>query len=83
VTEITSPGVPVNTACARAILPARQRRHRPISIATWSAIAAAISRERGFLEELEPHSPRIRPTLALVVWLNREPGMAAETRRAA
>ena len=36
------------------------------------------------LAELAPGSPRIRPTLARIAWLQREPGMVAtEMRRAA
>jgi len=59
-----------------------KRRH--ISAATWSAVAAFMSRERSRLAEVAPNSVRIRPSLARITWLDREPGMAvAEMRRAA
>jgi len=68
---------PVNTAL-------RKRRCRPIGPATWSSLAAFMARERACLSAARPNSVRIRPTLAPVASLQREPGMAAtEMRRAA
>ena len=65
---VKQPAAPVNSAL-------RKRRH--IGPETWSAVAAVISRERSLLAELAPNSVRIRPTLARITWLEREPGMAA------
>lgn len=63
--------------------PARKRRRPNPGAATWSSIAAAISREQFFLFALNPDSPRIRPTTARVRWLERHPGMAAAEMRGA
>jgi hypothetical protein len=52
------------------------RRRRQVGAATWSSIAAAISREQFFLVLHEPLSPRIRPSVAKLKWMQREPGMA-------
>jgi hypothetical protein len=65
----------VNTAPAVSSAPRKRRRH--ISAETWSAVAAFMSRERSRLAEVAPNSVRIRPPLARVVWLEREPSMAA------
>jgi len=61
---------PVNTAL-------RKRRCRPIGPATWFSLAAFMARERACLSAARPGSPRIRPPLARVAWLSREPGLAA------
>jgi hypothetical protein len=63
--------------------PTTCRRRRWIGLATWSAVGAFISRERSCLMETAPDSPRIRPTLPRLHWMEPEPGMArTETRRA-
>jgi hypothetical protein len=53
---------------------ARRPRVRP---ETWASIAAAISRQHSILAETEPTSPRIRPSLQRIAWLDRKPGMEA------
>ena len=35
-----------------------------------------LSREQHYLRELEPDSPRIRPTLTRLAWVSHEPGAA-------
>jgi hypothetical protein len=57
---------PVNTARSAR----KCRRH--ISPATWSSVAAFISRARSFLVYEHADSPRIRSTLARVVYLKRD-----------
>jgi hypothetical protein len=49
----------------------------------WQSYGGALAREYACLAEVEPNSPRIRPTLAPVAWLDREPSGVTEMRRAA
>lgn len=65
--------------------PKRYARRRPqISAAFWSGLGAFIARERHYLAELKPTSPRIRPTSHRLCWMDLEPGaQATEMGRAA
>jgi hypothetical protein len=62
--RVKQPAEPVNIAL--------RKRHRHISPAPWSAVAAFVSRERSLLVEAGPGSPRICPMLAPLVWLDLE-----------
>jgi hypothetical protein len=48
---------------------ARRCRRRKIGPETWSAVAAFISREGTVLQATSPGSPRIRPTLPRIRFL--------------
>lgn len=50
-------------------LGANAKRRRRIRPETWSSINAAIVRERATLAAVAPNSPRIRPTLQRLRWL--------------
>jgi hypothetical protein len=53
------------------------RRRRPISVARWSSFSAFCSRERAILLAVNPDSPRVRPSVARVRFLERPLGEAA------
>jgi hypothetical protein len=58
--------------------PRKRRRYRRES---WNSLAAFMSREKSLLAEERPSSPRAKPTLARLAWLNREPDKAKENAR--
>lgn len=83
--DLAMPPLAVNTDIPVDIPPRRKprKRRRKIGPATWSAIGAFVSRERFFLLALHPDSPRVRVSLARIMWLERQPGVAAVEREAA
>jgi hypothetical protein len=60
--------VPRRRHPAQAAIAKTRRRIRP---ETWSSLNAAVAREHQALTATQPNSPRIRPTLAPLRWLEQ------------